>query len=81
MDFNPRSREGSDPVALPVPAVVPISIRAPARGATKDGNIKEKVRGDFNPRSREGSDACRLLLRQGSRYFNPRSREGSDCRT
>ena len=33
-DFNPRSREGSDGVLREGTAMVAISIRAPARGAT-----------------------------------------------
>ena len=33
-DFNPRSREGSDPKNMPKSRSVLISIRAPARGAT-----------------------------------------------
>ena len=34
LDFNPRSREGSDWVVLAGPAIIYISIHAPARGAT-----------------------------------------------
>ena len=33
-DFNPRSREGSDKTAIKVTKFTPISIHAPARGAT-----------------------------------------------
>ena len=32
--FNPRSRAGSDPIYLPLKSFVPVSIHAPARGAT-----------------------------------------------
>ena len=35
LDFNPRSREGSDLGHLPGDSDQPISIRAPARGATR----------------------------------------------
>ena len=33
-DFNPRSREGSDPLSLSISAAAIISIHAPAKGAT-----------------------------------------------
>ena len=33
-DFNPRSREGSDPIGSEKKSQIPISIHAPARGAT-----------------------------------------------
>ena len=55
-NFNPRSREGSDPVCTLPPCPPGISIHAPARGAT--GSLRHISLGhrDFNPRSREGSD-------------------------
>ena len=60
--------------------VLPISIHAPAKGATSQ-YLPVAVRGThFNPRSREGSDtSCRCSDLLPS-HFNPRSREGSDYR-
>ncbi len=80
MDFNPRSREGSDErTLLHTMLSWGISIHAPARGATTRSGSLTGSNKDFNPRSREGSDRkttcfciCNLL------NFNPRSREGSD---
>ena len=57
LDFNPRSREGSDDVLYYSGTVYNyISIHAPARGATATNIENGKYSGDFNPRSREGSD-------------------------
>ena len=56
----------------------PISIHAPARGATRSIFCTIHQMWNFNPRSRKGSDvswACSILLLT---YFNPRSRKGSD---
>ena len=80
--FNPRSREGSDTVWVPSMWTPPISILAPARGATINKLVKIHAKLNFNPRSREGSD--KLLD-----YFNKtlqisilapaRGATGSDC--
>ena len=77
-NFNPRSREGSDPVCTLPPCPPGISIHAPARGAT--GSLRHISLGhrDFNPRSREGSDDFLFATCYSINYFNPRSREGSD---
>ena len=55
-NFNPRSREGSDPRYVDVIVDRWISIHAPARGATRRAESGRHVR-NFNPRSREGSDS------------------------
>ena len=57
LNFNPRSREGSDPemVDLMVPHAL-ISIHAPAKGATLSLPDSPRDQIHFNPRSREGSD-------------------------
>ena len=77
--FNPRSREGSDtvPGALSK-ASSKISIHAPAKGATKKGQLLLQDSGYFNPRSREGSDGIDRWGCNRGKNFNPRSREGSD---
>ncbi len=55
--FNPRSREGSDVLAL-VEFIdnTYISIHAPAKGATHARKARARKARNFNPRSREGSD-------------------------
>ena len=57
LDFNPRSREGSDGRNCGLPCFTHISIHAPARGATSFGSCYFNQYLDFNPRSREGSDS------------------------
>ena len=80
VDFNPRSREGSDAALWWITRQGRISIHAPAKGATIPSFAVTLVPFDFNPRSREGSDD----EWQGRVFkiddFNPRSREGSDGR-
>ena len=78
--FDPRSREGSD---LQQPMRVSgdkVSIRAPAKGATRDWRAMLRVDVSFDPRSREGSDLSRSPQTAGTAGFDPRSREGSDRR-
>ncbi len=79
VDFNPRSREGSD--------VVWYGFRK-WRKRFQSTLPRRERRGlhckwlltfsDFNPRSREGSDMPRTFTVCSSTDFNPRSREGSD---
>ncbi len=82
-NFNPRSREGSDHKPTPYSPAFPISIHAPARGATPGGPAPCSWPEDFNPRSREGSDlnsinfllfCCRFqsTLPRGERQVSPR---------
>ena len=55
--FNPRSREGSDALRRYRHGLHnPISIHAPARGATHKTACNQNRFYHFNPRSREGSD-------------------------
>ena len=80
VNFNPRSREGSDDIPLITPRhKFKISIHAPARGATSYSFDYSVAFIYFNPRSREGSDQKVHSGKDGhALYFNPRSREGSD---
>ena len=56
--FNSRSREGSDITRAFIYIGQGVSIRAPARGATRTDDIDAFIKkGGFNSRSREGSDA------------------------
>ena len=55
-NFNPRSREGSDAAHIRHLNHQPISIHAPAKGATSSVQPPVFQCTDFNPRSREGSD-------------------------
>ena len=77
LDFNPRSREGSDTTGRNKEIGTMISIHAPARGATAAGvrntpymgiSIHAPARGATNP----------LFEALNGNNFNPRSREGSD---
>ena len=78
-NFNPRSREGSDPRRRGCPFRGEIiSIHAPVKGATLV-MICGFLRLKFNPRSREGSDLIRGHFDTLDDDFNPRSREGSDA--
>ena len=56
LNFNPRSREGSDQIDTMQFAFSLISIHAPAKGATINEIPVLYMKKDFNPRSREGSD-------------------------
>ena len=56
----------------------PISIHAPAKGATIQTYRNTNRNHDFNPRSREGSDTALFFCPITALHFNPRSREGSD---
>ena len=60
VNFNPRSREGSDGMTAGYGMQAAISIHAPARGATFYHSSCHHSRYDFNPRSREGSDLHRF---------------------
>ena len=61
-NFNPRSREWSDPLKVAPLQVMPISIHAPASGATSVNTFDLSRKTDFNPRSREWSD--RVVVHQ-----------------
>ena len=65
--FNPRSRTGSDfPTRLIQSVYVPLSIHAPARGATSWARRFSRQGRAFNPRSRTGSDS---ILPQDALYL------------
>ena len=76
--FNPRSREGSDVNVRPVRSSSPISIHAPARGAT--GSLcgrSYKYNISIHAPARGATERGFSWLMSGIN-FNPRSREGSD---
>ena len=56
----------------------PVSIRAPAWGATPAFDWRQRQTDRFNSRSRMGSDAIYRSRRNHPRSFNSRSRMGSD---
>ena len=56
INFNPRSREGSDFIMSSTYAYLIISIHAPVKGATRFARVNDVRIAHFNPRSREGSD-------------------------
>ena len=79
VNFNPRSREGSDRTSLSVmPANSKISIHAPARGATLyTFHGRSPLLISIHAPARGATSAsCRSM--SSSANFNPRSREGSD---
>ena len=77
LDFNPRSREGSDITTGATLAEIGISIRAPARGAT--WTLTERRRSNiFQSALPRGERRCTRLSARDFDNFNPRSREGSD---
>ena len=78
IDFNPRSREGSDRTLLLNNFDIIISIHAPAKGATAGRIIKVAPDGFQStlPRRERQFIECRSFISQ--HHFNPRSREGSD---
>ena len=78
LNFNPRSREGSDAVSSAEYDRIRISIHAPVKGATLRVQVLLSLSNYFNPRSREGSDIRLTNFDIHIIYFNPRSREGSD---
>ena len=63
VDFNPRSREGSDDIQTINSVEDIISIHAPAKGATVMICAMFFFTINFNPRSREGSDLWAYLIR------------------
>ncbi len=78
INFNPRSREGSDKAAGTAGRW-----RVYFNPRSREGSDQECAElvncfFYFNPRSREGSDLKLLMSVLGVRDFNPRSREGSD---
>ena len=80
LNFNPRSREGSDNISfgLPYPSNN-ISIHAPAKGATlKVFQIHVTIQFQSTLPRRERRISFGILV-FNFKYFNPRSREGSDC--
>ena len=61
--FNPRAREGRDVTLLGRLGKDPVSIHAPARGATSAMSGSRAFPRCFNPRAREGRDLAILLTR------------------
>ena len=72
-NFNPRSREGSDPSKISFTSFTVISIRAPAKGATQASISSNVLHPNFNPRSREGSDWHELRKVCGSNEISIRA--------
>ena len=78
MDFNPRSREGSDPPGRTLSSVFAKFQSTLPRGERRITFTFLYLIDYFNPRSREGSDWMQYSNFDAAVYFNPRSREGSD---
>ena len=78
INFNPRSREGSDTDSgWKQNDFADFNPRSREGSDGLSGRLQTSSN-DFNPRSREGSDHQSSLTTFSCVYFNPRSREGSD---
>jgi hypothetical protein len=76
--FDPRSRTGSDRRHQHVEdAVFEVSIRAPARGATRKG-VTGSVSARFRSALPHGERLAAIANHQMTTCFDPRSRTGSD---
>ncbi len=78
--FDPRPRTGGDRPQRRSAAHMPVSIHAPARGATAGARGKARPRASFDPRPRTGGDwqvSPHALTPKG---FDPRPRTGGDRR-
>ena len=78
INFNPRSREGSDQQRKWIWSIINGFQSALPRGERHRLPLSEPPEQDFNPRSREGSDQTEPMAAISETDFNPRSREGSD---
>ncbi len=75
--FDPRPRTGGDFRRDVKLGVLPVSIRAPARGATH-GVSTMVNRFRFDPRPRTGGDPGARRARPAHLCFDPRPRTGGD---
>ena len=75
--FNPRTREGCDESLSTGRCAVPISIHAPARGATKFQNVISLCNLFQSTHPRGVRHFFRVII-STMEYFNPRTREGCD---
>ena len=78
LNFNPRSREGSDQYNHNHYTYRLISIHAPAKGATDTNAFFFSKVGISIHAPAKGATLLQDLLNSLLNYFNPRSREGSD---
>ena len=78
IDFNSRSREGSDASLSGIFLVFCKFQSALPRGERPLPGILQNLANNFNPRSREGSDLVHTLYVVPRWDFNPRSHKGSD---
>ena len=79
VNFNPRSREGSDGICSSVYNLLCISIHAPARGATIPPSNSSFISAISIHAPARGATSIICISTTASKHFNPRSREGSDC--
>ena len=80
LNFNPRSREGSDAFRLPLRQGLRISIHAPVKGATREEDAERKAELISIHAPVKGATRITLVVKPHLPDFNPRSREGSDAR-
>ena len=82
LNFNPRSREGSDlREVISSMLHMSISIHAPAKGATPAPAVPRPVLFSISIHApAKGATSSNAFISSFKPYFNPRSREGSDER-
>ena len=76
--FQSAPPHGGRPPTAVHPAAQAVSIRAPARGATRMPPVTLRLTECFNPRPRTGGDLVHAAYRLGNDRFNPRPRTGGD---
>ena len=77
--FNSRARKGRDFSNCTSLTIAPVSIHAPARGATPCS--RQRFTMDcFNSRARKGRDRCSIIPTLVYTSFNSRARKGRDRR-
>ena len=77
--FNPRTRTGCDAALSFGVTMRPVSIHAPARGATCAVHESRQAPACFNPRTRTGCDSTWSASNCSTGRFNPRTRTGCDA--
>ena len=77
--FNPRTRDGRDPLSGRQNLNFEQFQSTHPRWARQYLLRRWRWRGRFNPRTRDGRDHFYLRARNRLRGFNPRTRDGRDC--
>ena len=76
--FNPRAREGRDKAAAMLRELIGVSIHAPARGATHDRGLRQRILVVSIHAPARGATSRPQPPARLPAGFNPRAREGRD---